>query len=133
MDNAKITISRPYGGDSRYIRIAVRDDDACIEFLELKISLENFSEALTGLGNTECEMVTRGLENVGKLREQDTLVFPMPESDYSNRKEVAAFVAQKQAPEGWTADSYFDSQDSFQTINDVEMAKTQILRWVDKP
>jgi len=132
MDKAKITISRPHGGGSNFIRISVRDDDAGVEFLVLKISLENFAEALTGLCNTECAMEAHGLENVGKRKERDSITFPMPESNCSNRKLVAASEADKQTPDGWFASDYFSSQDSFFTQDGVAMAKTQIFRWVDK-
>lgn len=69
MIKGKLTISRPQcSSGEKYINIEVEDDDARIVFLTLKISLEKFSEAITGLASSGCEFEVGGLENVGKLR-----------------------------------------------------------------
>jgi len=132
VDKAKITIGRIQGFDSGYVRITVTDADAGIEFLDLRLTLNNFAEALTGLGNTECEITLRGLENLGKRKERDSIEFPMPDCQYSDKKVVAAAEARKATPEGWIASDYFNSQDSFFRKDGQEYGRTSISRWINK-
>jgi len=130
---ARLTISR-YQGDGGGIHIRVKDEEAGIEFLDLEVSLEEFANALTGMGMVPANMEVRGIENVGKRIERMTFTFPLPEyTTYKDRKRIAAQVAQEVAPEGWTASSYFGSQESFFTGEDgLIHARTSLYRWVDK-
>lgn len=133
MIKGKLTISRPQcSSGEKYINIEVEDDDARIVFLTLKISLENFAEAITGLASSGCEFEVGGLENVGKIKEHDTMVFLMPAHDWNSRNKIAHEEAKKHTPEGWEASTYFGSQDSFFRKDGAEYARTNIYRWVDK-
>jgi len=128
-----LTISRPQGFGKDQISITVRDDDAVLNFLNIKIDLAEFTKCLTGLAAVDCELETRDLEHVGKIREREELVFEMPEgSSISRDKEAANIEASKATPEGWEYSSYFNSQDSFFTEDGKSMARTSILRWIDK-
>lgn len=131
---AKLSISRPSCSDgSEFISIRVEDEDAGITFLELEISYANFAQALTGLHGMDCDMEFRGLENVGKRQEQKNIEFKMPKYEhYKDRQTIAAKEAQRQAPEGWTASTYFGSRSSFFQSDNEEWARTSIYRWVEK-
>ena len=129
--DGKLTISRVYGSQD-YVEITLRDCDAVIDFAKVRISVENFGEAVLGLSCMECEIITRGLQNVGKVRESKHIEFPIGKDNYMDRKKVASEIVKDYTPEGWTASTYFGSQNSFFTRGDVCWARTSITRWVDK-
>ena len=134
MNKAELTISRPsYSDGNKLIHISIKDKDARVQFLELKISYSDFTEALTGMAFVECDMEFRSLDCVGKMIEKDTLTFPMPLTTYSNRVEVAIRESSLATPDGWTTSSYFGSKESFFTEDGKDYARTTISRWVDKP
>ena len=56
--DGRITISRPHIPESsgEYINISIENKDSGRRILDGKISLENFSKALTGLGNIKTEL-----------------------------------------------------------------------------
>jgi hypothetical protein len=62
----KITISRPSSGN---VSIKIHDNNSGVDFLEVKMSLENFSEALFGLARVDCEFATKELDLIGTTRE----------------------------------------------------------------
>lgn len=64
-----LTISHPSGGGSDYIEIRVEDAKSGITFLELQVSLEAFTHAITGRASQDCTLELRGLDNLGKRRE----------------------------------------------------------------
>lgn len=130
---AKISISRPTWSDGRKaIVISVEDDDAGIQFLELEMSLEDFAECVTGLHGCDANMKFRGLENVGKKQERDTIEFKMPDCSYKEQEKIAYEQAKLNTPEGWIASSYFGSEGSFFTKDGENWARTSIHRWVEK-
>jgi hypothetical protein len=132
---AELSISRPSYGDGRKkISILVNDSEARIEFLEIEIDLEAFSECITGLGHCDCEMEVRGLQNVGKKIENMPIVFEVPkELRYSRNKYKIQTLAEKATPDGWHCSTYFGSQNSFFSKDDKDFARTTASRWVDKP
>jgi hypothetical protein len=77
-------------------------------------------------------MEIRGIENVGKRIERDTIEFLMPEYEYKTKKETAAQEAQKFTPDGWHASEYYGAQSSFFFKDKKEWARTSITRWVEK-
>lgn len=77
----KISISRPIYGDNRKgIEITVIDKTSGCQFLTAYITLENFAEALTGQGHTECELEFFERAPIGKVREVKTEIVPRPKS-----------------------------------------------------
>jgi hypothetical protein len=132
-----IAISRFVNYDGKYpIRITVEDDDAVINFVEINMTLEDFANALMGSGMMDCEIVVRNLENVGKKREQDTIIFEMPKSDHlvygDDRKEIAKKLAQDACPNGWGVSESFSSQNSFFSKGGKDYARAFIVRWIEK-
>jgi len=130
---AKLSISCPsYSNGTKNISIAVIDADANIQFLDIKIDLDKFSECLTGLGHVECEMEFRGLQNVGKIAKQKPLVFEVPDLRYKMKEGEVERLALKATPEGWKHSSCFRSKESFFCKGGKNYARTNITRWVDK-
>ncbi len=132
MDKCKLTITRRCAGDDSNVNIEVRDTDAGVKFLSIKIDFEEFAKCLMGQAEMECLMKVNNLENVGKVIERDNLEFELPTVDYSKRKDFAASEAEKVCPEGWTPFNSFSSKDSFFTKDNKPHARTSIRRWVTK-
>ena len=112
--NASITISRPQNGDGqKYIRIEVKDESSRTRFLTLKIGLEDFSEAITGLSGIKCTGEVMGLENVGKTKEvkHHREMIPSWVNPY-NRSEQQAYLETISYDDDWLADTYIGSQGS---------------------
>ena len=128
-----ITITRPQcGNGDEYILIKLKDCDAVLNILEIKMSYSDFTKAITGLSSVECSFTARKLENVGKKRVMEEIVFEFKDDNYEGRKERAYDLAREIAGPEWEVDSYFGSQKSFFTKNGIEMARTNIKKWVDK-
>lgn len=51
---------------------------------------------------------------------------------WKTRKKAAADIADRVCPDGWIADHYFNSQNSFYYKDGQTWARTTIRRWVDK-
>jgi hypothetical protein len=130
---AKLSISKINSFDEvNKIRITVEDEDAGVSFVTVSIDTANFAECLTGLHGVDCEMEIRGLKNVGKVIERDTLEFQLSSNSWCDKKERAIQEVDAHVPEGWQTTKYFGSQDSFFSKGEECWARTQIKRWVDK-
>ena len=126
--------------------IELTDNDAAVEFVEVKVSPENFAAALGRLAFVECSVTVRNLDAVGKVQEYKPFVFALPkETEFRDKEEVAKKLAVELCPEGWAPDLYFKSKDSFDDKLSLgsdgrfdggistTTAKTMIRRWVEKP
>lgn len=125
----KLTITRRRdNNDEQFICIELGDEKAIITPIEIKILPEKLMMALTGFASQDCTFDVQHLEKIGKIKEQDTITFPVTNTDKAN----AAEEAKKHTPEGWIARTSFNSQNSFSYNNKSYIAKTQIIRWVDR-
>ena len=135
MNKGRLTISRPsYGDDRKKISIKVKDVDAGVRFLDIEIDYADFAACLTGLAEQDCEFTARGLQNVGKQIQRDSLVFEIGEATrygVDGMEEIKS-LANLATPEGWTASTYFGSKYSFFEKDGKKYAKTPISRWVEK-
>jgi len=138
LHDGKIKISRPnYGCGKEVICITVKDAEARVEFLEIEISYEDFTKALTGQANIPIQFEVRGLEFVGKKMESKKLEFVLEASTegYARHYENKAI---KQAPNhvdpGWTPSEYYRSKDSFYYSEEEKgmIARTTQYRYVEK-
>jgi hypothetical protein len=113
--------------------IELYDGEARITFLEITLTPEQLSQALSRLAHTKCEIELNGLEKVGKKQEHKDLVFPFEEDahDWKDRVSAARQEAEKHVEPGWIVDGYFGSRDSFFRAKDgKQYAKTTQRRWV---
>lgn len=111
--NATLSISYPSSGG---VCVRIRDETSSIEFVDLKISHEEFSKALSTLQSrpaTDCEV--RGLKNVGKRRESQEFKMyyegALPDR-WRNQKGAeealeSAATEQGYAEGGWVISAYF--------------------------
>ncbi len=112
--------------------IEIFDADANIIFAKIKLTNEQFVQALSRLANTECDLEVFGLKNVGKKREKRDLIFKVSDTViYQNRIEKAKSLVKSFCPEGWEPAMYFGSQSSFFVKDKKLFAKTYMYRWVD--
>lgn len=63
-------------GSKKSIVIRVSDNDACAQFVEIELSLEEFAQAITGLDS--CKYTCNDLNKVGKIRESMNFKFEVP-------------------------------------------------------
>ena len=59
----------------------IRDEEASVEFCEIRFTPKQFANAVTGLFGQECEIDVRSLEKVGKRMECKTVILQLPD-DY---------------------------------------------------
>ena len=133
-DNLKmsLSISRVHCNiEGDYVSIEVKDENACVKLLRLKMSMENFAQAITGLHSTECVGEVSGLDKVGKKHENRDFSFELPEGTKFRDKTAAVKAVMEACPKGWTPDISFSSQNSFYSADGKEWARTTIRRWVE--
>ena len=119
--------------ESDGLNIEIYDRASTRQFIKIHMNPNEVTQALGRLCHTECEMAeVFSLDKVGKTMEHKKLRFRMPECDYKEREKVAIKLAEKNCPEGWESDNYFNSQDSFFKKGETTMAQTTIRRYVDK-
>ncbi|MFA5299684.1 MAG: hypothetical protein WC389_15985 [Lutibacter sp.] len=112
--------------------IELYDPVAYVTFLEIKLTPEQLSSALSRLGHTPCTVIVEHLEAIGKKRETKNIEFPMPSLyEYNKQQAIAKELAIQNTPEGWEPDLYFGSRESFFKKGEQQYARTQIMHWID--
>ena len=111
--SVSFTITRPQSNiEGDYISLAIEDDVSWIRFVKLKISLENFTRALTGLAAQQAEAEFFGLEYVGKKQIQENRTILCPLATHKKREEMEKWLEENAQEEGWFLRSYLGSQNS---------------------
>jgi len=127
----KITITRPNGYNCDYIEIQLKDVDSQARFVSAKVKYEDLMLALTGLSAMPCNLEVNALDKVGKQIQRKALVFPLPKNTKYRDREFAKAIAKDFTDDGWTADLFFSSQDSFFIKDGINWAKTHQYRYVE--
>lgn len=113
--------------------IEFRDADANLLFARALLTPKQLSQALSRMGDVSCDMEVYAIEKIGTKHECLKLEFEIPEGlgwGYKRDESKIYELALQAAPEGWTPDNYFSSQDSFFSKNGKEYARCTIRRWV---
>lgn len=99
----KITISRPQWSDgTETITIRLQDENSRIEFVEARMTLQAFAQAITGLGHRDVELEMHGLDLVGKrIEHKEELVFVPGESYEPRHKKFAQMAIEAFELDGW--------------------------------
>ena len=86
----KITIGRPQCSDGReVITIDVQDNSSRCRIVNLEMTYENFTKALTGQGYIDCDIDFNDSELIGKKKEHKTVKVPrMKGYERVNNKEI---------------------------------------------
>jgi hypothetical protein len=114
-----------------YTTIEIHDDEANIKFATIELTPEQLSMCLSRQASVNCKLIVRGLEKVGKKHENKSFEFILPKW-YANRDDRVrlAEYAQSLLSNGWIADAYFGSQDSFFMKDRVGYGRCTIRRWI---
>jgi hypothetical protein len=111
--------------------IEVEDENANARFLKITLTPEQLSAALSRQMAVECEIEVRGLEKIGKKHENKRFEFEIPSDLASSRNDLELQkLAQSLLSDGWIAEKYFSSKDSFFKKDGVQYAICTIRRWV---
>lgn len=103
---AQVSIGRVTSNtEDPYILLTLEDKDACVEFLEVKMSLDDFARTLTGQGCVEGVGILRNVRAVGTRHEVKRVVVPYTAPLI--RDEAQLRIAKDEAlkefeVEGWT-------------------------------
>ena len=129
--DAQVTILSTYNDE---IRIEILDKTSCMRFVELKLTREQFINAVMNrLGNTDVKQAfVCGLDRVGKKVEMEIFEFEIGDHGYNigGRMTEAREIAMKTCPFGYVPDLSFPSRGSFFVKGDKHYARTTIRRWV---
>lgn len=126
-----LTISRPsYGDGRRKIRICVRDELSRNQFLEVEIDYAEFTEALTGMSETEIDFQVYGLENVGKLRVFEKRQIVYPDTPY-NKASMESWLIENAQEEGWIVNPYLGSQQSVIHVDGKTLLNYTVTKFVN--
>lgn len=109
-----ISISRCNRG---YINIRLRDTDSRSEFVDVRMSAEDFGSCVTGMSEMTIVGEVRGLANVGKVRVYEKRQ-ALYEGNSNDKVMLSKWLTDNKQEEGWTISAYLGSQNSIvQTIH----------------
>jgi hypothetical protein len=86
-----------------YASLEITDDDAGVQFLSGKCSLEAIAQALLGRREIEIDLTLRGLEKLGTIREHKREVVPYDCYQSPRTEEHIAEVLAPFEVDGWQA------------------------------
>lgn len=122
----KLSISR---GSDELVCIRIRDEASGIEFVNLKMSLETYANAITGVAEQEGLLFVRGLQFVGKklVIEQRQIACPFKSYD---RKILEKWLIDNAQEDGWIVDPYLGSQKSFYIDEEKTVLNYSVKKYV---
>ena len=115
--------------------ITIYDEMSSSTVCEVTLTPEQLSMALSRLGHTPCSLTVyeKTPERWGKTMENKNFTFVLPPelARVTRDSDALKNYAKTVAPDGWVADAYFGSQNSFFTNeNNEPCARMTIRRWV---
>lgn len=129
IENAGITFL--VGSDCT--RIELYDKVANVQFVKIELTPEQLSMALSRQAYTPCKTEVMNTDVLGKEVEIESLVFEIPyEIASSTHSDKLHAIATELLKDGWVADSYFGSQNTFTQSGGKSYARCTIRRWNDK-
>lgn len=127
----KITIGRPSRGDGKEcMTITMVDDASKGQFLEVELSLEDFTRAISGQARIDCTFTVRGLAHVGKHRVCEDRRVAEPDG-YLNREQLEQWLLDNCQEPGWYVDPYLGSQSSRFQADGVNMLRYRVFKYVE--
>jgi hypothetical protein len=102
---ANLSLNRPINSSGeKWIVVEIGDESSGCYAVTVKVSLENFAEALMGRSEVDCEMNFNDSGVIGKLHQHKEEIVPVPEGFGYNQKKDKAAIAAVLAPfevDGW--------------------------------
>ena len=122
-----ITINR----DNRdVINIRLQDKCSRAEFVDVQMTLEDFTLAITGLAKVEVKGEVRGLEVLGKIRVNEPRSVVYPGNTFDDRSKQEAFIMDNCQEEGWTVQATPRSQGSIKTVEGNTVLTYSVVKYV---
>ncbi len=124
--NGKISICRRTGGEEgSSISITIEDKNH-IQFFDGTMTIENFGNAISGLGGIPIKCTLRGIDNVNKTLEQKKVKFTMPPSfvesyNRDTRIKIAKSIVVTEEVDGWKADLSQINNHHYYSQNETEI------------
>ena len=131
MNKKTIKTAISIGRDSRdevHIRIECRNSSN--EFVDVKLSYEEFARALTGLSMVDCEAVVKGLDVVGKVRVREGRTTECPLNTY-DKEELKAWMVGNCQEDSWELSTYLGSQNSIKWVDSKTILNYSVTKYVD--
>lgn len=124
---AELGITRSSDGNY-YIRIGCETSHTT--FCELKLTGEQFAEAITGLYSTDIPATVNGLDRVGKkrVRESRSVVCPL---DTFSRDDQEKWLIDNCQEDGWILDPYLRSQSSVKRVDNKYELNYAVFKYID--
>ena len=122
------SISFLVGQDSTTIEI--HDSIASVTLARVTLTPKQLSQALSRLAYTHCDVEVNNLDKVGKKMINKKFEFELPNFTWGESKQCAIKTIKDVCPEGWKADNYFNSQDSFFNKDGKQYARVTIRKWI---
>ena len=111
--------------------IKIEDYNANIRFLQIELTPEQLSAVLSRQSSVKCQIDVNGIDRIGKKHENKYFEFIIPkELSSSSKVNELHDLAQSLLSDGWIADKYFSSQNSFFKKDEFQYARCTIRRWV---
>ncbi len=134
--DARITIlvesGNPPDGQAG-VTIELRDNDAALTFAKITLTPEQWVSAMSRLGYVKCAIEVYNTGKLGKQMVNKPFEFSLGKGVlWNDREEVAQKKLKEVCPDGWNADGYFRSQDSFFNKDGEAWARTTIRKWISE-
>lgn len=126
--NGVVSMSRCSRG---FMNIRVRDSESRGEFLSVRMTMEDFANAITGLAELDIKGEVRGLENVGKTRISESRQALYPGTEY-DKKVLSEWLKAEKQEEGWIISTYLGSQSSTKHTPDGTLVNYSVTKYVAK-
>lgn len=117
--------------NQEYTTIQIEDSNAATTFCEVTLTPEQLSAIFSRLSRVTCEIEINGTERLGKKHECKTFEFEIDQNEADSKEaQYLAFKANSLLTDGWNADAYFSSQNSFFKKDNKQYARCTIRRWI---
>lgn len=125
----KINVGVSIGRNSKdEIKLTFTDEASNIQFLDVRMTPEQFAMAITGLSGIEVQAEARELEVVGKTRITERRSIECPLDTY-DRKELTEWLKEHGKEEGWIVAPYLGSQSSIARRGDKVILNYSVYRF----
>ncbi len=114
------------------VRVYVRDQESRTVFAALRLSPEDFADALFGLAETHCELDVHGLDRIGKRRVSESRqIEVLGEAKIYKRDNLRAWLRENAQEPGWILDDYLGTQGSVLYRDGKVLLNYRVYKFVD--
>ena len=113
-----------------YINIRIRDKASRGDFVDVRMSAEDFAGCITGLAEQDVVGSVKGLEYVGKNRITEARQALYPGKSY-DKVMLAQWLRDNKQEDGWILSTYLNSQSSIQSVDGGTQLNYSVTKYVD--